>query len=151
MRTFIKNLLTNNDNASLPQYVSTSTPVNLHPNPNTELHFTLHSPLTLNLYDDQGRHTGISTTTGELEEDIPESRYMRFGEVQFISVPTSLNTRLVMNGYAEGSFTLDAEEVQGEVVVASTTFAGIPSTSSAIAVMDIPSGGTRKRRSAYYR
>ena len=141
LRTFIKNLLTNNDNASLPQYVSTSTPVNLHPNPNTELHFTLHSPLTLNLYDDQGRHTGISTTTGELEEDIPESRYMRFGEVQFISVPTSLNTRLVMNGYAEGSFTLDAEEVQGEVVVASTTFAGIPSTSSAIAVMDIPSGG----------
>ena len=117
--------------------------MNLHPNPNTELHFTLHSPLTLNLYDDQGRHTGISTTTGELEEDIPESRYMRFGEVQFISVPTSLNTRLVMNGYAEGSFTLDAEEVQGEVVVASTTFAGIPSTSSAIAVMDIPSAASQ--------
>ena len=139
LRTFIQNIITNNDSASLPQYISTSTPTNT--NPNTELHFVLHSPLTLNLYDDQGRHTGVSTTTGELEENIPDSRYIRFGEVQFISVPTSLHTTLVMNGYAEGSFTLDAEEMNGNDVVASTTFAGIPSTASATATMDVPSGG----------
>lgn len=139
LRTFLKNIITNKDSANLPQYISSSTPVNQ--NPDTQLHFTLHSPLSLNLYDDQGRHTGISTTTGELEENIPESRYMRFGEVQFISAPASLNTRLVMNGYAEGSFTLDAEEVSGGTVVASTSFAGIPSTASAIVAMDIPSGG----------
>ncbi|MEK7144313.1 MAG: hypothetical protein AAB794_00405 [Patescibacteria group bacterium] len=139
LRTFLQNIITNTENAALPAFLSTSTPINTKPG--TELHFTLHSPLTLNLYDDQGRHTGISTTTGELEEDIPESRYMKFGEVQFISVPTSLNTRLVMTGYAEGSFSLDAEEVSGGAVVASTTFAGIPSTASAVVMMDIPAGG----------
>lgn len=139
LRTFLQNVITNNENATLPEYISTSTPVNTKPG--TELHFTLHSPLTLNLYDVQGRHTGISTTTGELEENIPESSYMRFGEVQFISVPTSLHTTLVMNGYADGSFTLDAEEVSGESVVASTTFAGIPSTASTAVTLDVPSGG----------
>ncbi len=139
LRTLLENIITNNENAILPEFISLTEPINTKSG--TDLHFTLHSPLTLNLYDDQGHHTGVSTTTGELEEDIPESRYMKFGEVQFISVPSSLNTRLVMNGYAEGSFTLDAEEVSGETVVASTTFAGIPSTVSSMVAMDIPAGG----------
>ena len=139
LRAFLQNIITNNAGTNLPQYISTSTPTNQ--NSATELHFTLHSPLALNLYDDQGRHTGISTTTGELEENIPDSQYLKFGEVQFISAPTSLHTRLIMNGYAEGSFTLDAEEVSGETVVASTTFAGIPSSASATATMDMPAGG----------
>ena len=139
LRTFLQSIITNNASTSLPQYISTSTPIN--PNPGTELRFTLHSPLALNLYDDAGRHTGVSTTTGELEENIPESRYMRFGEVQLISVPTSQNTTLVMNGYAEGSFTLDAEEVSGESIIASTTFAGIPSGANTTATMEVPSGG----------
>lgn len=138
LRTFLQNIITNND-ANLPQYISTSTPMN--PNQDTELHFTLHSPLTLNLYDDQGRHTGVSTTTGELEENIPGSRYMKFGEVQFISAPSSIHTQLIMNGFATGSFTLDAEETNGGTVVASTTFAGIPSAATAVVKMDVPSGG----------
>ncbi|MDE1919793.1 MAG: hypothetical protein KGH56_03860 [Patescibacteria group bacterium] len=141
LRGFIQNLLTKNGDVILPQYISTTTPINSHPNPETELHFTLHSPLSLNLYDDQGRHTGVSTTTGEIEENIPESRYLRFGEVQFISAPASLHTRLVMNGYAAGSFTLDAEEVNGKTVIASTTFAGVPSAANTIATMDFPEGG----------
>lgn len=139
LRTFIQNLLTNNASTTLPQYISTSTPMN--PNQDTELHFTLHSPLTLNLYDDHGRHTGVSTTTGELEENIPGSRYMKFGEVQFISAPSSIHTQLIMNGFAAGSFTLDAEETNGNTVVASTTFAGIPSAATAVVKMDVPSGG----------
>lgn len=139
LRTLIQNLLINNTNAILPQYISTTAPINQ--SSSTELHFTLHSPLTLNLYDDQGRHTGISTTTGELEENIPESRYMKFGEVQFISVPSSIHANLIMNGSTAGSFTLDAEETNGDIVVASTTFAGIPSTASAVVKMDVPVGG----------
>lgn len=139
LRMLLQNIITNNNNLNLPQYISTSTPPN--PNSDTEFRFTLHSPLSLHLYDDQGRHTGISTTTGELEENIPGSRYMRFGEVQFISAPSSLNTQLVMNGYAPGSFTLDVEEVFGENTIASTTFAGIPSTINTVATMNTSTKG----------
>lgn len=138
LRTLLQNIITNNDNLNLPQYISTSTPPN--PNSDTEFRFTLHSPLSLHLYDAQGRHTGISTTTGELEENIPGSRYMKFGEVQFISVPSSINTQLIMNGFASGSFTLDAEEVGGNGVIASTTFAGIPSVVGTVVTMSVPQG-----------
>ncbi len=139
LRTLIQNIITNGDDSTLPQYISTSTPINS--NPQTELDFILHSPLSLDVYDDKGNHTGISTTTGQLEENIPGSSYIRFGEVQFVSVPTSIHTHLAMKGYASGSFTLDINQVNGDTIVASTTFAGIPSATSTIATMNIPSGG----------
>ena len=134
--TFIQNLITRN--GGIPnKYITTTTPPN--DNPATRLRFTLHSPLTLDLYDNLGNHTGISTT-GTLEENIPGTRYLTFGEVKYISAPASTTLHLVMNGYATGSFTLDMEEVKGDTVTASTTFAGIPSATSTTATIDIPQG-----------
>ncbi len=137
LRTLIQNLITRNESA-LPLYISTSITPNTNPEP--RLRFTLHSPLTLDLYDTLGNHTGISTTTNQVEENIPGSRYLTFGEVKYISVPSSADLRLVMNGYAAGSFTLDMEEVLGDTTTASTTFAGIPSSASTIATITIPNG-----------
>jgi hypothetical protein len=137
LRDFIKNLIVRN-NAVLPAFVTASTPPNT--DPEKQLHFTLHSPLTLDLYDNLGNHTGISTTTGRLEENIPGSRYRTFGEVKYISAPASTTIRLVMTGYATGSFTLDMEEALGDTVTAPTTFAGIPSSTSTVATIDIPNG-----------
>jgi hypothetical protein len=42
-----------------------------------------------------------------------------------------------MNGTASGSFTLDAEKVQGNDVISTTSFEGIPSATSTIATIDI--------------
>jgi len=135
--TFIENIITQNLN-TLPEYISTLTP------PDTDigkqLHFILHSPLSLDLYDGEGNHTGISTTTNELEENIQGSRYITFGEVKYISVPASSNLSLSMQGYEAGSFTLDIEEIQGDTITASTTFAGVPSSTSTIATVNIPNG-----------
>lgn len=138
LRTFIQNVITAST-TSLPKYIVTSTPLNT--DSEKQLHFTLHSPLTLNLYDDKGNHTGYSTTTNSLEENIPNSRYLSFGEVQYISVPESSNLNLIMNGYAEGSFTLDMAEVQGVTTLASTTFAAVPSSPSTVASISIPASG----------
>jgi pimeloyl-ACP methyl ester carboxylesterase len=140
LRTFIKNII-RGDIGALSQYdfISTSTPQN--DNPETRLHFTLHSPLTLDLYDDLGNHTGISTTTSFLEENVPGSRYKTFGELKYISVPSSIHAHILIRGYATGSFTLDVEETQGSVITASTTFAGIPSSATTIATLTIPQGG----------
>jgi len=135
IRDFTKNLLVRN--GIIPEkYIFTSTPPNTFAS-TTRLHFTLHSPLTLNIYDDQGNHTGYSTTTRELEENIPGSQYIAFGELKYISVPSSSNLHLVMNGYASGSFTLDMEEWQGDILMASTTFAAIPSATSTVATMNV--------------
>ena len=141
LRDFIGDILQKKplDNLGAYQYISTSTPINA--SSTTRLHYSLHSPLSLDLFDDQGNHTGISTSTGELEENVPDSHYEAFGELKYISVSKEINTRLFLNGYASGSFTLDVEEVQGDTVTASTTFSAIPCATSTIVTLDIPSFG----------
>lgn len=136
LRTFIQNLITSVDTGSTPEFIYTSSPLN--PDLEDRLNFILHSPLTLDLYDDIGNHTGFSSTTNSLEENIPDSHFLTFGEVQYVSVPSSANIRLIMNGYADGSFTFDIEEVQEDIVVATTTFSGIPSFTNTKVEMDIP-------------
>ncbi|MDP2665480.1 MAG: PxKF domain-containing protein, partial [bacterium] len=135
LRTFIQDLITKNTIEILPKHISTTTPTTS--TNGTRLRFTLHSPLALNLYDNLGNHTGFSTTTNSLEENIPDSRYLSFGEVQYISVPSSANLNLIMDGYADGSFTFDMEEAQGNTVIATTTFSGIPSFTNTKVTMDI--------------
>ncbi len=134
---FIQNLITRNGNP-LPQYISATQP----PNPESEkrLNFTLHSPLALDLYDDLGNHTGISTTTNTVEENIPGSRYNTFGELKYIRVLAGVPLHLSLRGYAAGSFTLDMKEFLGDTVTASATFAGIPSFVGTTAAIDIPNG-----------
>lgn len=132
LRTFIQNIITQKQD-QLPQYILTSTPT---PNDSEKkLRFFMHSPLTLNLYDDQGRHTGISAT-GTVDREIPGTDYREFGEVKYVST-TASTTRLEMNGLATGTFTLNIEAVSGGQVATSTTFVDIPVATSTIVTMDI--------------
>ncbi len=132
----IQNILERNVDI-LPQYISRSIP----PLDNRKrLRFTLHSPLSLHLYDAVGNHTGYTTTAGALEQQISESRYQTFGELQHITVPAQVGLRLELRGYASGSFTLDVEELEGNLVLASTTFAAIPTSTSTIATLTLRHG-----------
>jgi hypothetical protein len=134
----LRNVIVRNGN--IPEnYIKSNKPINTTNIPN--LRFTLHSPLTLDLYDSEGNHTGISTT-GEVEENIPGSRYLTFGEVKYISVPKTANLHLEMKGYAAGSFTLDVEEANGETTLNKTSFAGIPSRENTNVTMELSNGLT---------
>jgi pimeloyl-ACP methyl ester carboxylesterase len=116
-------------------YLSTQAPIST----SARLRYSLHSPLTLNLYDDQGRHTGISTTTGEVEEQIPGTYYMEFGEVKYIFTDASTTARIVMDGYAPGTFTFNVDQYEGDNLTASTTFKDIPTTENTIVSLDVQS------------
>ena len=67
--TFIQQIITNQKLTTLPQYISDTAPT-AGAN-DTRLVFSLRSGLALNIYDSLGNHTGISTTTGAMEENIP--------------------------------------------------------------------------------
>ncbi len=121
----IKNTI-NNQSPSNSQYLSTSTPNN----PGTHLVYSLHSPLTLDAYDNIGNHTGISTSTGLIEENIPGSYYLKFGDIKYIFTDTDLPIHIFMNGYANGTFTFNIEELQGDSYLSNVTFKDIPTTSS---------------------
>ena len=116
-------------------YLSTQAPAATE----SRLRYALHSPLTLNLYDDQGRHTGISTTTWEVEEQIPGTYYAEFGDVKYLFSDASSTARVVMDGYALGTFTFNVDQYSGNTLTASTTFKDIPTTPDTVVVMDIQS------------
>lgn len=116
-------------------YLSTQAPAA----PEQRLRYALHSPLSLDLYDDQGRHTGVSTTTGQIEEQIPGTYYAEFGDVKYIFSDASSRARILMDGYASGTFTFNIDQYSGDTLTASTTFKDIPTTPDTIVQMDVQS------------
>ena len=135
LRKLIKSIM--EKNMILPiTYISTSTPLDDANNP--RLTFTLHSPLTLEFTDSDGHHVGPSTTTPTgVDGNVPGARYERYGEVQLLSIPRAATGTLTLHGIASGSFTLDVREENGDTILATTSFEGIPSATSTIVTMNL--------------
>ena len=116
-------------------YLSTDAPAEV----DNRLRYALHSPLTLNLYDALGRHTGVSTSTGQIEEQIPGTYYTEFGDVKYIFSDASTTAHIVMNGYATGTFIFNVDQYNGDMLTASTTFKDIPTSTSTTVALDVQS------------
>jgi len=131
LRRFIKNQITNSTESL--DFISTVKPINSRPT----IKYELHSPLSINLYDNQGNHTGISVV-GEKEENIPGTYYREIGDTKYVIVPADIATHLVLTGYAEGSFSLDIQKKEGDTILAETSFSAIPSKVGTIVKLDVP-------------
>ena len=136
VQTLINNIILATSTNSLPAYISTSTPM-VGAN-DTRLIYTLHSPLTLNIYDSLGNHTGISTTTDKLEEQIPGTYFIQYGDVKYIFTNTNEQINISMAGYDTGTFTFSVSQKQGDNTVSTVTFKDIPTTSSTRVSMTAP-------------
>jgi pimeloyl-ACP methyl ester carboxylesterase len=124
---FISDIIINNvQTISNYSYLSNQVPVDI----GKRLIYSLHSPLTLDFYDDLGNHTGISTSTGQVEEQIPGTYFVQFGDDKYIFTDTDRPVHIFMNGYANGTFTFNVDELQSDTEIASTTFQDIPTTST---------------------
>lgn len=117
-------------------YISTQAP----PESDLRLRYALHSPLTLDLYDNLGNHTGVATSTGEVEENIPGTYFVQFGDVKYIFADNGTPQHVVMSGYDTGTFTFEAGELQGDTVIASTVFRDVPTTPQTQVRFDVLSG-----------
>lgn len=114
--------------------------------PYKKLRYTLHSPLSLSVFDDQGRYTGLATSSSpeitgisRFIEEIPNSYYMEFGETKIIGTPQKGTSSVRMVGEGAGSFTLVVEKLLGDEVVATTIFEDVPvatGTLVSLAVID---------------
>lgn len=104
---------------------------------NDRLHFTLHSPLTLGIFDKEGRYTGLDPVTKEIKQEIPNVNYDMIGTVQFISAPAGIPYTLQLDGYEEGSFTLDVERQEGNSIIQENYFEMIPTSDKTLAYLDI--------------
>ena len=134
---FVANLI--QDDSTIPLFVETSKPT-FDPDSAPALRISIHSPVSLDLYDESGRHTGVATSTIGLpviEEQIPNSYYFDMGEGKYAGADVLGTTTIRLHGLALGTFTLDIERTVGDMVTASTTFANIPVTASSTALLDI--------------
>jgi len=113
-----------------PQYnfISTTTP---EFDGGLRLTFQLHSPLDLSVSTGDGE---VSSSTNEISNAV----YRQLGELQYLSLPADTpDIKLVLRGYAAGSFTLDIERHEGNALKERQVFSGIPSATSTVVTADV--------------
>ncbi len=136
VQEFIKNIIENNTDV-VPRFLSETSPV--RSSGYKKLRFTLHSPLSISFTDSQGRVVGRAATPSfpteltQIQEDVPNSFYMEFGELKIVGVPESEGI-IAMVGERLGVFTLDIERFVDDALVGTTTFADIPVATGTIIV-----------------
>ncbi len=131
LRAFIKENILTQISSTFPKFIS-----DIYPSRTSEkrLRYFLHSPLALSARDEAGNMVNASVS------DIPGAEYRNFGEVQYISLPASAHPTLLLDGEAEGSFTLEVQEIENGIVSAETTFSGVPTSADTEVRMDFPNG-----------
>lgn len=131
LRNFIINRLISETTDDIPNFISNSLPILEE---GDRLTFTLHSPLSLSAIDDNGNVVSPDTNT------IPGASYQRFGEIQVITMPAGTKFAIVLDGEADGSFTLEMEEWEGGELNATSTLSAIPSGTSTVATISFTEG-----------
>lgn len=96
------------------------------------LRIGIHSPVSLGGYDTVGNFTGKICAESEdfcyIQEDIPNSSYMEFGEGKYINLPEENLQKVVLQGTDIGTFTFEFEKVTPSGEVTKSTFVDIPVT-----------------------
>ncbi len=132
LREYIRDYVISNNSQTISyEYVWTTAPT---VNNGKRLQFFLHSPLNLIVEDNQGGIVSEATTT------ITGASFVRFGEVQSISIPASKLSKLRMVGIEDGTFSLEIRETNNGEIAASTTFIGVPSSMRTNVEMDFTDG-----------
>jgi hypothetical protein len=131
------------DTAELPTFVSQTVPEAT----TARTRIRVLSPVTLDAYDDQGRHTGPAKNpdaTSDLlykEEQIPNSYYEEFGEGKYLGLPADANVTIRLQGTDTGTFTYEVTKVDRSGNETVMTYEDVPVTSSTTASMALtPSG-----------
>ena len=117
---------------AVSSYFETTEPVD----PLNRFRISIHSPITLDAYNSEGNHTGKICEPGsgfcQIEENIPNSSYLEFGEGKYLNLPEEEMAKIVIKGTGAGTFTYESEEVESDVTTVITTFEDIPVTPETI-------------------
>lgn len=137
VQELIKNFV-QNGTSTLPTYVSPEKPSDTS---DERLRFRIHSPVSLDLYDTKGRHTGILPPAPDsdlmrIEAEIPNSYYREFGEVKYAGAGSGEPVGVVLIGQDTGTFTLEIEEIRGDAVQETSVFTDIPVVENARASVE---------------
>jgi len=113
LRRLITELLSGHDNPSVDN-VTKGKPIGAN-----AIRMILRSPVAIHAQDGSGRHTGPvnadpASKLISFEEQIPNSSIERFGGETYLTLDTSQEYQISLEGLALGSFTLTLEEYTGD-------------------------------------
>jgi hypothetical protein len=127
---FVKNILINSD-IELSKYITKEKPITL----DKKKELVLHSPVSIDVYDSEGRHTGLiknpnpNSDLQAVEENIPGSRYMEFGEGKYVLLDEGTAYIVKLQGLDVGTFTFEANTLSsGGETLSSSEFVDIPTS-----------------------
>ncbi len=126
---FINNFILD-ENQNIPEYITVDKPIST----NKILEVALHSPVSINIYDGNGNHTGLidnpnpNSDLRMVEENVPGSRYIDFGEGKYVVLPNDNQYSIKLQGLDFGTFTLDTKVTQNGIEIATSSFVDIPTS-----------------------
>ena len=130
LQNLIKNIITNS-NTNLPEYFSKEKPEVV---PYKNLRISMHSPVAIDAYDNEGNHTGLiqDSDSGNyfVDEKIPNSVYEEIGEGKYIYLDGGEGVNIKLTGLNTGTFTLQLENQEDGQTVSEVSFVDIPTTSN---------------------
>lgn len=122
------------ENTDISSYITTNKPTTT----SKTLELSLHSPVSINIYDTDGNHTGIVDNPNPnsdlqiVEENIPGSKYMNFGEGKYVLLDEGEQYSIKLQGLDFGTFTLETNISQNGVDLSTSTFLDIPTSPNMI-------------------
>ncbi|MES2437300.1 MAG: right-handed parallel beta-helix repeat-containing protein [Patescibacteria group bacterium] len=126
VQDLINNIIT--DKKIISRYFSTST---LETDQN-QIRISIHSPVSIDVYDTLGNHLGISTSSVSnssvkfIDENIPQGAYQEYGEGKYVSIPYNPNLELTFKGTDFGTATIIVDHVINNAVVSHHEHKDIP-------------------------
>jgi pimeloyl-ACP methyl ester carboxylesterase len=140
LRTLLGQIIQGSVNLlSLPKHISTTIP----DVEDSTYRLVLRSPVSIDIYDSFGNHTGVipnpdpNSSIALIEEQIPNSYYMEFGEGKYVGLGASDEYRIEMQGENLGTFTFELEEVLGDEIVNTVVYENIPVTALTTATLNL--------------
>jgi len=99
---------------------------------NKLLALSVHSPVSIGVYDGQGNFTGKvcddSTGNCAIEENIPGSTYLELGEGKYVNLDQSKMQKTVLQGTDTGTFTFNSQVTTPDGQTTISSFVDIPVT-----------------------
>jgi pimeloyl-ACP methyl ester carboxylesterase len=100
---------------------------------------SLHSPVNADIFDNAGRHVGISASSIAdnmfYDTQMPNSYYLKMGEGKYLGFQLEASTTIQLQGTGSGTFTFELEQYQGDELEGAQTFTNIPVSTSTKAVL----------------
>ncbi len=145
LQNLVSTLIQGSSTSTLPTFITMTKPIDTEKG----LHVSVHSPVSIDVYDSLGAHTGLvpnpnlNSDLDIAQEQIPNSSYLSFGEGKYVFLNQSDSPYIVkLKGTGIGTFTLETSNTLAGKETDMLSYTDIPVSPLTTATMTIQTATT---------